>query len=350
MTQEPPQPPEQPDPQTTNPPPPPEPPTGYGPPSLQELADEFKLVLKDLTINVLRATVRGLEAVIARLEAPPPPPRPTLALPGTAESGASTLPPAAGDWLTRLRHTTQQLSAQAQPLLAKAQPYWKRGWNWWTANALPKIRAALPIALNDKLTDQTLSGAIAALLAVVLITFNTLTAAPPPAKISQVPPPPPPASGEPNTRTQPPPITPTTPELPSPPGSVPRTVPALPDAGAIASPAPSRPPDQPLVAAIQDQVTAITDQYSERLIQSVRANFRSSRLIVTLGDGWYTLSPSTQDKLSTEILKRANKLNFIKLELTDTDGALVARSPVIGGSMIILKRDVDGTVTGSANG
>ena len=131
---------------------------------------------------------------------------------------------------------------------------------------------------------------------------------------------------------------------------MPRPVPALPDVGAIASPPPSRPPDQPLVAAIQDQVTAITDQYSERLIQSVRANFRSSRLIVTLGDSWYTLSPSTQDKLSTEILKRANKLNFIKLELTDADGTLVARSPVVGDSMIILKRDVDGTVTGSANG
>lgn len=350
MTQEPPQPPEQPDPQTTNPPPPPpERPAGYGPPSLQELADELKIVLKDLTINLLRATVRGLEAVIARLEAPPPS-RPTLALPGTAEPGAPTLPPAAGDWRSRLRRTTQQLSAHAQPLLAKAQPYWNRGWNWWTANALPKIRAALPIALNDKLTDQTLSGAIASLLAVALITFNALTAAPPPAKISQVPPTPPPAIGEPNSRTQPPPITPTAPELPSPSGSVPRTIPALPDSGAIASPPPSRPPDQPLVAAIQDQVTAITDQYSERLIQSVRANFRSSRLIVILGDGWYTLSPSTQDKLSTEILKRANTLNFIKLELTDADGALVARSPVIGDSMIILKRDVDGTVTGSANG
>ncbi len=344
---------------------PPEPPPSrtadYGPPSLQEVADEFKIVVRDLTITILRAMVRLLEAIIARLEAPPPLSKPTLALPGTAEPGAPTLPPVAQEnWLNRVRHAAQQLSEtarpvaqqileRARPLLAKAQPYWNRGWDWWTVNAIPKIRAALPLALNDKLTDRNLTGAIATLVTVLLITINTLSPAQPPPKISQVPSSQPPVVGEPTSR--PTPAIGSAPPAPSPPASPSQPVPMPSTPGAIASPPPlSRPPDQPLVAAIQDQVTAITDQYSERLIQSVQANFRSSRLIVTLGDGWYTLSSGTQDKLSTEILKRANKLNFIKLELTDADGVLVARSPVIGSNMIILKRGMDGVTPESANG
>lgn len=403
MTQEPPQPPEQPDSQPDNPQPnvkqsgmgesvapdasaanqttepvnqpdpqlraaspprvPPDRPAGYGPPSLQELVEEFKIVVKDLTINVLRATVRLLEGIIARLEAPPPLPSPTLALPGTSDPGAPMLTSAAEEnWLTRLRRTTQQLSEtarpiaqqaleKARPLFAKVQPYWERGWDWWAANALPKIRAALPIALNDKLTDGSLTGAIASLLTVLLITINISTAQPPP-KISQVPPAQPPAIGEQGSRSQTPNSSAPSESPPEvqPPIASPPTVPPISSPAAIAPSPLSRPSDQPLVAAIQDQVTAITDQYSERLIQSVQANFRSSRLIVTLGDGWYTLSPSTQDKLSTEILKRANKLNFIKLELTDADGVLVARSPVVGNSMIILKRGVDQATAGGATG
>lgn len=325
------------------------------------MADEFKIVVRDLTITILRATVRLLEAAIARLEAPPPPPKPTLALPGTAEPGAPTLLPVAdGNWVDRARLAAQQFSEtarpvaqqaleRARPLLAKAQPYWNRGWDWWTVNALPKIRSALPLSLNDKLTDRNLTGAIATLVTVLLITINNLPTAQPPPNISQVPPPQPPVVGEPTSR--PTPAVGSAPPAPLPPVAPSQPVPPPAAPGAIASPSPlSQPPDQPLVAAIQDQVTAITDQYSERLIQSVQANFRSSRLIVTLGDGWYTLGSVTQDKLSTEILKRANKLNFIKLELTDGDGVLVARSPVVGSNMIILKRGTNEVISESANG
>jgi hypothetical protein len=74
------------------------------------------------------------------------------------------------------------------------------------------------------------------------------------------------------------------------------------------------------------------------LIQSVQANFRVSRLTVKVGDGWYELSEPQQDNLANEMLRRAQELNFSKLEITDPEATLLARSPVVGTEMVILQR------------
>jgi hypothetical protein len=50
------------------------------------------------------------------------------------------------------------------------------------------------------------------------------------------------------------------------------------------------------------------------------------------------LKESQQDKLADEILRRSNELDFSKLEITDLKGTLLARSPVVGPNMVILKR------------
>ncbi len=76
------------------------------------------------------------------------------------------------------------------------------------------------------------------------------------------------------------------------------------------------------------------------LIQSVQANFRSSRLTIKVGEGWYGLSQPQQNTLANEMLQRAKELDFSKLEITDAEGTLLARSPVVGPEMIILRRQV----------
>ena len=118
------------------------------------------------------------------------------------------------------------------------------------------------------------------------------------------------------------------PELPQPLKNVPPTQPKL-------------TPEQSLIAAIQQEVTALTHEYSEGLIGKIEANFLRSRLIVTLGEQWYSLSDQEQDNLASNILKRAKSLDFRKLELIDATGDLIARSPVVGNNVIVLQRHPD---------
>lgn len=185
-------------------------------------------------------------------------------------------------------------------LLAGAQKFWA----WWN-RVLPKIRRLLPASLQQ-LPDFVLTAAIATLLILLLwITLSLFFRTPSPQIATS-------------------PATPATPATPV--------------------------PEQPPIALIQDQVAEISNQYASGLIQSVQANFRTSRLTVTVSDGWYGLSETQQSKLANDLLKRTQQLNFIKLELTDSDGTLLARSPVVGPEMVILRtakpRTIDDGMTG----
>jgi hypothetical protein len=75
-----------------------------------------------------------------------------------------------------------------------------------------------------------------------------------------------------------------------------------------------------------------------QLIKPLKANFRTSDLTIKVGDIWYKLAKSEQDKLAREILKRSQELNFIHLEVVDFQNKIIARSPVVGKEMIIFKR------------
>ncbi|WP_052055386.1 hypothetical protein [Myxosarcina sp. GI1] len=97
-------------------------------------------------------------------------------------------------------------------------------------------------------------------------------------------------------------------------------------------------PEQSLVAAVRERVTEITQDYSENLILSVRADFIDSKLLINVGNDWYELSDSRQSKLADEILERSRKLDFQKLELKDADDNLIARSPVVGDRAIIYRQ------------
>ena len=96
-------------------------------------------------------------------------------------------------------------------------------------------------------------------------------------------------------------------------------------------------PEQSLIAAIQEQVAQITNEYADGLIVSLEANFINSSLIVKASDTWYELTHDSQEKVANEILGRGRKLDFKKLDIIDSKGKLLARSPVVGKNMIILQ-------------
>ncbi len=282
-------------------------------------------LLKKQSINVLRFTIGALEGIVAKLEADTPSQTSNST---SAQTGTITT----NLWLPRLQ----------------------AGWQ----GLLQKVRSLLPASLNDKLPDWGLSGAIASIPIFFLwITLSLLPGKPPevapvtpvtvtpvvtPSAIAVNPkvevtpipiaisPPTPVATTTPKVVTTPPPGIIAPAELTAPKSAQPIKL--------APPPAPVLTPEQSLVATIQKQVAEVTSQYANGLIQSIQANFPSSRLQVKVTNDWYELSSEQQDKLATEMFGRAKELDFSKLEIADLEGNLLARSPVVGTKMVILQR------------
>ena len=296
--------------------------------------------LKAQSIKVLRGTIGLLEGVVEKLEAEPVSELPPTAVPpsrirGSApvldtttatlepESVSSVVEPVVSAPISDTptvapKPTAQELAAgQVSPpskrkLIDRLLPSFPRLEAFWDST-LAKVRSVLPAAWNEKLSDWGLTGAIAGIVVVLLLTTVALLPKTP-AQVAKAPP---------NTIDAPPELT--APEPPEPLEEVPL-------------PPQDLTPEQGLIAAIQNQVAETTDQYGNGLIQSIEVNFPGSRLIVKVSDGWYELKESQQNKLADEILRRCNELDFSKLEITDLEGTLLARSPVVGPNMVILKR------------
>lgn len=245
-------------------------------------------VLKAQSIKALRGTIRVLEKVVAKLEAEP--------APGTTPS-----------FLDQLQ-------------------------NGWGA-LLKKIRSVLPEM--STLSNTALTGIIASIAVILVWTTSVLLPGKPqPAEVANVP------LSEPSpsaTITPPPELTaPTAPE----PIEVTPPVEVTPSPEPEPSPPPpiQLTPEQNLIASIQNQVAEISDRFTDGLIQSIQANFAASSLTVKASDDWYNLKASQQDKLAEKMLERSRELDFTHLEITDSQGKLLARSPVVGNEMVILKR------------
>ncbi|MBV6624123.1 MAG: hypothetical protein KI793_14490 [Rivularia sp. (in: Bacteria)] len=106
-------------------------------------------------------------------------------------------------------------------------------------------------------------------------------------------------------------------------------------------------PEETLIAAIQNQVGDISlnfkdssssDRTFSEIIESIQANFLNSNLTIKIRNNWYSLEKRQQDKLAAEIWQRSQELDFTHLEITDKQGKLIARSPVVGNDMIVFKR------------
>lgn len=269
----------------------------------QKTGNQFQEVLKTQSIKVLRGTIQVLEGVLVKLEAEPP---------------AGTRKPA----------TTRE------PSLNKLQMGWSA--------VLARIRSFLPENLSSKLPDTALTGIIAGVAVIVVWTSSVLPGKP--SEVANVPPSEPGKTANVTTPSEPVPTPNVTapPELTAPAEPQPIEIAPPPEPEPVPTPTPTLEltPEQNLIASIENQVAEITDRYADGLIQSIQANFQGSRLAIKVGDDWYTLKPSQQDNLAARMLERAREFDFSHLEITDPEGTLLARSPVVGKDMVILKRQV----------
>ncbi len=306
--------------------------------------------LRSVSIRLLQTTVQALESTIAKLEAD--------------TSTGATLP------------ISPKLQTQMRSLWERLVPLLKKVWHWFVplwAKLLTQIRTRLPENLSQTLTDRALSSVVAGVLILVLWTTSNLFASKPPTQVAIVPQPVQktapvpkvsPASkpiqpefGSPAPQPIPTELTAPEPEKPAPaiaeipaepvapsPEPTPIVEPIL-ELEKPALPVVELTPEQKLIASVQDQVVAVADPYSSGLIQAIKPNFGSSRLSVLVGNGWYGLERSQQDKLGDDLLKRAQELDFSRLEITDAQGNLLARSPVVGSTMVILTRKAEAQKT-----
>jgi hypothetical protein len=213
----------------------------------------------------------------------------------------------------------------------QTSPFGRRR-SWW-GKFLLQIRGFLPSSLSDRLSDTILTGIVASIAIVFsLFSFNLIPSFPdaqptvsttvsdtiePPAEIAE----------NPASKTDLP-TTETTPELESKPTKTPEK---------IAKPVPLElTPEQSLVASIQEQVAEITNRYSAEIISAIEADFLGGRLLITVTDKWQDLRIGRQEKLANEMLDRAHRLDFNKMEIIDKDRNVLARSPVVGSKMVLV--------------
>ncbi len=229
-----------------------------------------------------------------------------------------------------LKKTWAQVQQIATAISAVVQLIAQRGWELWRQALLPKVRSRLPSSVQGW-GARLLSGALATLLLLLLwlgfsvwgslSSSSTSIVSTPPSS-----PTPAPSPQIPDTLTIP----------PAAPASDSTSDPASDDA--IPTPRLELTPEQQLIASIQDQVADVTRTYRDQLVTSIQANFRRSLLSVKVSADWYSLSPTQQDQLASEMLRRSKTLEFSKLELIDEAGQLLARSPVVGTDIVILHR------------
>lgn len=315
---------------------------------LQEVIEELKTQSAAIPSSSLQTLVRSTQELTAGLkQSPTASPTPESKPLETAKTSPATAV------------TPPKTPTPSPQLTDRVLPSFERLEKWWKA-VLSLVRSLLPDAWEKKLSDSALTGIITGsviallLISVLLLPPNspqtettariseddganslpvTSTEAPSdqPSQPTSIPlfsePP-----EQPEAEISPPPIE-TPPELiapqePQPVVTAPTPPPKL-----------ELTPEQSLIAAIQAQVAQVTSEYSEGLIGTIEANFALSRLTVQVGDEWYELESSRQEELANEMLRRSQQLDFRKLEIIDSGGDLLARSPVVGQAMVIVPRN-----------
>jgi hypothetical protein len=262
-------------------------------------------------------------------EAIAPDPEPTDPEPAPPDgSDPATEPDAWGDFDTDTDATPPADSLPEPKGIDAVLPTFKQLQRTWD-RLLKSVRSFLPDNLNEKLSDWMLTGIISSIVVVVLIGSVLLTG----------------DDSAPTAIAPTAPSAPTAPTVaPSPSRPTPKPAPkSAPKPTPSPQPTPASPPlrltpEQRLIAAIQDQVAEITNQYAEGLIRSIQADFLRSRLVVTVGEAWYDLAERRQDQVANEVLVRSRSLDFSQVELRDENGDQVARNPIIGNEMVILQR------------
>jgi hypothetical protein len=97
-------------------------------------------------------------------------------------------------------------------------------------------------------------------------------------------------------------------------------------------------PEQEFIEAIGSQLSDITSQYADDIIGTLRVDMIRDSLIVELNPIWYLISEDRQNRVTEQMWLEAQANHFRKLEIQDTNGVSIARSPVVGKHPIILQR------------
>ncbi|WP_035994681.1 hypothetical protein [Leptolyngbya sp. KIOST-1] len=203
-------------------------------------------------------------------------------------------------------------------LLAEGTTLWKKGVRW--------VRSQLPPDLQRQLSDGLLTAIALGLLMLLLALWNPLGLG---QRERVATAPTLPAAEEPSSATE------ASPYGEASEGTAPEAAPEpapKPTQGAEPT------PEQSLIADIQNRVSNISRSYGAGLIQSVEVNLPENTLGVNVAEAWYGLLSSQQDEVAQDIFAQAQGLNFGTLQLRDPDGAVVARNPVVGPNMVVLRR------------
>lgn len=181
--------------------------------------------------------------------------------------------------------------------LAEAVALWRRWLRW--------LRSQLPAAWRRQLSDPLLTAILLGfgVLLVVILNHPGDQATPP---LSQPP--------------------------PSPEGEVAAVV-----EPSLEGPAPPT-PEASLIADLETQLSGITRSYSVGLIDAVEVNLPHQTLTIHLGESWYGLLAPQQDSMAQAIYQQAQDLGLNRLTLQDPEGLVVARSPVVGPTVVVLQR------------
>jgi hypothetical protein len=260
--------------------------------------------------------------------------------------------------------TVAGLAEKADPVVQKAKPILAQLWQLWL-KLLAWLRSVAPANWQrqlNSLTDNVLTAIMVGILLLVFWFWGLITPDQPPAtrKVANRPPevsrsarpkvtPTPQVASKP-VRTAPS-IAPST--APSVAPSVAATPRPIPKPSPVVSPKPSpsqitssspiaaKPStEQTRLADLRTKFSKVANAYGDGLVQDVTLNPTTSRLRVQLKDKWYDLNASQQDQLAQGLLNSSASADFSKLELADTKNRLVARSPVVGSDVVILRRSL----------
>ena len=96
-------------------------------------------------------------------------------------------------------------------------------------------------------------------------------------------------------------------------------------------------PDQNFIATLNTKIANL-DRSQDELVAMVTPDLEADLVTVTLTDDWYEISTNRQDKLLSDLFKRSRQLKFTQLKIADSQQNLIARSPVVGKEMVVLRR------------
>ncbi len=268
-------------------------------------------------IALLQATIQQLESIVHKLSTESATQLPSPEVIQTLVKDTQKLTEA----------FTNQESPPAAHSLDDILPSFNSVESFWD-RVLASLRSVLPVSWRDRVSDWALTSVLT-IMVIGLLLGGVLLFSSSPTEVAETLPPP--LTNTDNRELSP---SPTPTVIETPPFI---EAPGLPEPVELKPPQPLLTPEQSLIAAIQEQLTELTQQYPASLIMRIEANFGESRLIVTLGQEWYTLKTARQNSLANVILERSQSLDFRKLELVSEQGDLIARSPVVGSEMVILR-------------